>query len=199
VKALPAASGTELVLGVPRTRLWAGEGWRGIRRLDLEPLLAAIRRHGEFRPRDSAEQDPSWKQIIPYLILRDGPRWFLMRRSRAGGDVRLHDRYSIGIGGHVNPGDGDVSGGLRREWAEEIEAGFSPGFQLIGLLNDDTDPVGAVHLGVVYTAEAAGRRVAVREVDKLSGAFVEQSEVLAVHGQLETWSQLAFDDLDGSR
>jgi predicted NUDIX family phosphoesterase len=55
-----------------------------------------------------------------------------------------------------------------------------------------------VHLGVVYTADAAGRRVTVREVDKLSGAFVERSEVVAVHGQLETWSQLAFDDLDAS-
>ena len=69
--------------------------------------------HGEFRPRAEAETDPSWKQLIPYLVLRDGERIFLMRRTKAGGDERLHDRYTIGVGGHVNPEDGDVVGGLQ--------------------------------------------------------------------------------------
>src|SRR4051794_41901099 len=65
------------------------------------------------------EQDPTWKQVIPYPVLRDGDRWFLMRRTRSGGDARLHDRYSIGVGGHVNPEDGGLGGdleiALRRE------------------------------------------------------------------------------------
>ena len=60
-------------------------------------------------------------------MLRDGPRYFLMQRTRAGGDARLHDRYSIGVGGHLNPGDADLDGGLRREWAEELVADFVPG------------------------------------------------------------------------
>ena len=84
------------------------------------------------------EHDRTYKQVIPYLVLRDGERWFLMRRTRAGGDARLHDLWSIGVGGHLNPGDGDVAGGLRREWAEEVVAGFEPEFAPIGLLNDDT-------------------------------------------------------------
>ncbi len=88
--------------------------------------------------RAAAEQDPTHKQVIPYLVLRDGERWFLMRRTRAGGDARLHDRWSIGVGGHLNPGDGDVEGGLRREWAEELDADFVPDFVPVGLLNDDT-------------------------------------------------------------
>ena len=53
-------------------------------------------------------------------------------------DARLHDRYSIGVGGHLNPGDGGVLGGLRREWHEELVADFEPAFRLVGLLNDDT-------------------------------------------------------------
>src|SRR3954451_23607955 len=100
------------------------------------------------------EVDPSFKQIIPYLVLRDGERYFLMRRTKAGGDARLHDRYSIGVGGHLNPGDRDLAGGLRREWQEEVSADFEPAFELIGLLNDDTTDVASVHLGAVYVADS---------------------------------------------
>jgi predicted NUDIX family phosphoesterase len=142
------------------------------------------------------ERDRAWKQVIPYLVLRDGPRYFLMHRTRAGGDARLHDRWSIGVGGHLNPGDGDLAGGLRREWAEEITAGFEPEFRLVGLLNDDTSDVGSVHVGAVYVADAAGRAVAIRETDKLSGSFAEPAEVAAVRDRLETWSALVFDHLE---
>jgi predicted NUDIX family phosphoesterase len=118
-----------------------------------------------------------------------------MRRSRAGGDVRLHDRYSIGVGGHINPEDGGVIGGLRREWAEEMAADFEPTFAPIGLLNDDDNAVGAVHLGFVFSADAAGRPVEVRETDKLEGSFVPLSDVADVADLLETWSALLFDFL----
>jgi predicted NUDIX family phosphoesterase len=144
------------------------------------------------------EQDPSFKQIIPYLVLRDGSRYFLMRRTTAGGDPRLHGRYSIGVGGHLNPGDGGLLGGLRREWDEELVAGFVPDFRLVALLNDDTTPVGAVHLGAIYLADAAGRPVAIRETDKLSGDFAEADAVNEVRDRLETWSALVFDFLEGA-
>jgi predicted NUDIX family phosphoesterase len=142
------------------------------------------------------ERDPAFKQVIPYLVLRDGPRYFLMRRTRAGGDARLHDRWSIGVGGHLNPGDLGLDGGLRREWREELAAEFEPTFRPLALLNDDTTEVGAVHLGVVYVADAAGRPVAVRETDKLEGAFADPAAVGAVRGDLETWSRIVFDALE---
>ena len=94
-----------------------------------------------------------------------------MRRTRAGGDARLHDRWSIGVGGHLNPGDGDLLGGLRREWDEEVVAGFVPDFRLVGLLNDDTTAVGQVHLGAVYVADAAGRPVDDPRDREASGGF----------------------------
>jgi predicted NUDIX family phosphoesterase len=138
--------------------------------------------------------------VIPYPILRDGPRWFLMRRTRAGGDERLHDRYSIGVGGHVNPVDGgldgDLSGALEREWTEELDVDFVPTFRFVGLLNDDTTSVGQVHLGLVYEGDAAGRPVEIRETDKLSGGFVETGEVAAVANRLETWSRLVFEFME---
>jgi predicted NUDIX family phosphoesterase len=188
----------EQVLVVPRDALPDGAAWHGLRTDALDGFAALVGREGRFRPRDEMEADPSFKQVIPYLVLRDGDRFFLMRRTRAGGDPRLHDRYSIGVGGHLNPGDGDLPGGLRREWAEEVIADFEPEFRLVALLNDDTTEVGSVHLGAVYVADAAGQPVAIREVDKLEGAFAEPGEVAAVADRLESWSRLTFEYLEAT-
>jgi predicted NUDIX family phosphoesterase len=197
----------EEVLVVPTAfvldELGGGAAWHGIKpagEAREAELAELIRRRGEFRPRSAVEIDPSWKQVIPYPILRDGPRWFLMRRTRAGGDARLHDRFSIGVGGHVNPADGgldgDLSGALAREWTEELSIDFVPPFRFVGLLNDDTTPVGQVHLGLVYEGEAGGRPVAIRETDKLTGGFVESAAVSAVADLMETWSRLAFEFIE---
>jgi predicted NUDIX family phosphoesterase len=185
----------ELVLGVPTRRLVGNGAWRGVLHGDVRPFLALIGAEGSYRPRGEVEDDPTWKQVIPYLVLHDQGSMFLMRRTHVGRDERLRERWTIGIGGHVNPGDGDILGGLRREWKEELVADFEPDFGLVGLLNDDTDPVGAVHLGVVFRAEARGRPVAIRETHKLEGAFVTPQAVLRVYDHLETWSSLLYDFL----
>jgi predicted NUDIX family phosphoesterase len=193
----------EQVLVVPTAdvlaELGGGSAWRGIRSAGETDLADLIRRRGAFRPRSQMEADESWKQVIPYPVLRDGSSWFLMRRTRAGGDARLHDRWSIGVGGHVNPADGgldgDLSAALRREWLEELAVDFVPEFRFVGLLNDDTTSVGRVHLGLVYEGDAVGRPVAIRETDKLTGSFVPSAAVAAVADDLETWSRIAFEFL----
>jgi predicted NUDIX family phosphoesterase len=187
----------ELVLVVPRERILGPRAWRGILSGGTGPYLEAIAAAGRFEPRAAMERDPAFKQVIPYLVLRDRGRYFLMRRTRAGGDERLHERFSIGVGGHVNPGDLDLAGGLTREWSEELAADFVPEFRLLGILNDDETDVGRVHLGVVYLAEAAGRSVTVRETTKLEGQFVAPAALLAVYDRMESWSQLVFDFVSG--
>ena len=189
---------TEQVLVVPRDALPDAAGWYGLRTDGLDGFATLVAREGRLLPRPEMEVDPSHKQIIPYLVLRDGPRYFLMQRTRAGADARLHDRYSIGVGGHLNPGDDGLDGGLRREWAEELVADFLPSFELVALLNDDTTDVGAVHLGAVYVADAAGRAVAIRETEKLTGSFVDPDDVAAVADRLETWSRLVFEFLEAT-
>jgi len=186
----------ELVLVVPRSVLMASSGWHGIRAMDLTAFLEVVGRHGAFRPRSAAETDASSKQVIPYLALRDGTRWFLMRRTRAGGDARLHDLYSVGVGGHLNPGDVGLLAGLEREWHEELEADFVPEFRFAGLLNDDSTEVGSVHIGAVFVGDAGGRSVAIRETEKLSGTFVDREDVVSVIPEMETWSRLTFEFLD---
>ena len=185
----------ELVYVVPRAEVPDQAGWHGLRTDGLEAFVAALERAGRYELRDAMERDPSFKQVIPYLVLRDGPRWFLMRRTAGGGDERLHHRYSIGVGGHLNPGDGGLLGGLSREWAEELVADFTPAFRLVALLNDDTTDVGSVHIGAVYVADADGRPVEIRETHKLSGGFVDEAEVETVVESMETWSRLTFEFL----
>jgi predicted NUDIX family phosphoesterase len=185
----------ERVLVVPRALVFPEGPFRGVREAKeawLEDLVGAA---GEFRPRPEMEVDPAHKQVIPYLVLRDGPAWFLMQRSRAGADQRLHDRFSIGVGGHLNPGDRGMRGGLGREWREELQADFEPEFRFVGVLNDDDTEVGSVHLGAVYVADAAGRPVDVRETHKLRGRFASSREVESVRDRMETWSSLVFDAL----
>jgi predicted NUDIX family phosphoesterase len=191
---------TERVLVLPRADVPGGCDFTGVRTTDasLADLRAAIGRHGRYLPRVRAEADPSFKQIIPYVVVRDGADVFLMERTDAGGDPRLHRKASLGVGGHLNPvddGEEPLMAGLRREWAEELVTDWEPEFRLVGLLNDDGNPVGAVHLGVVFDVQAAGRAVAVRETDKLSGRFAGAGDVAAAWDRLETWSRLAAQAL----
>ena len=192
---------TERVLVLPRASVPGGCDFRGIRTADaasLDELRAAVSSTGRYLERPDAEDDPRFKQLIPYVVVRDGGRVFLMERTDAGGDRRLHGKASIGVGGHLNPvdeGEDALMAGLRREWDEELAADWAPEFRLVGLLNDDSNPVGAVHLGVVFEVEANGGAVEVRERDKLAGAFVEPDAVRAAWDRLETWSQLAAEAL----
>jgi predicted NUDIX family phosphoesterase len=191
----------ELVLVLPRGSVPGGADFHGLRpaaEAELDELRGVVAREGRYLERPTAEGDPAFKQLIPYVVVRDAAAVFLMHRTDAGGDARLHGRASIGVGGHLNPvdaGEDALMAGLRREWAEELDAPWDPDFRLVGFLNDDTNPVGSVHLGVVFTVEASGRPVAVRERDKLRGEFVPVAAVRAAADRLETWSALVAASL----
>lgn len=191
----------EQVLVLPRERVPGGCEFTGVRpatAADLAALRAEVASHGRFVDRPVAEVSPAFKQLIPYVVVRDGDGVFLMERTDAGGDPRLHGKASIGVGGHLNPvdeGADSLTDGLRREWAEELVAEWEPEFALVGLLNDDSNPVGSVHLGVVFEVNAAGRSVDVREREKLTGRFASVAEVRAAWDRMETWSRLVADHL----
>ncbi|MDX2006172.1 MAG: NUDIX domain-containing protein [Meiothermus sp.] len=154
---------------------------------------------GRFMPRAAAEQDPRFRQVIPYCVVRFEGRLLLMRRTRGGGEARLHDLHTLGVGGHINPEDqqggadqGDlISSAMRRELLEEIHLG---GYQArpVGLIVMDDSAVSRVHAGVVFLVESE-EAPWVRETEKLEGGLASLEEVGRAYGKLESWSQLAFN------
>ncbi|MDQ2853666.1 MAG: hypothetical protein M3R32_02270 [Chloroflexota bacterium] len=191
----------EQVLVLPRDLVPGGCDFTGVRPADestLQEMRQAVASHAQFLDRSIAEANPAFKQLIPYVVARSGERVFLMERSAAGGDPRLHGRASIGVGGHVNPiddGTDPLDAALQREWAEELIADWEPEFRLVGVLNDDSNPVGSVHLGIVFEVGAAGRQLTVREQDKLTGRWADADALQAVGERLETWSRLVAEHL----
>ena len=199
----------EEILVVPRTvLLWNGP-FRGVSTTGLDEYVDRVRRHGFFKRRGDVEEDPSLKQIIPYLLVRRAGLYMLFRRTRAGGEARLHDLYSLGVGGHIAKTDvaGDevvasvdvVAAGLRRELDEELIVGGAWSARLAGVLNGDDNPVGQVHFGLVHVVDVASGDVTIRETDRLTGRLADAGEIRNAYPQMETWSQLVVDAgiLDG--
>lgn len=157
-----------------------------------------------FMDRAEAEDDPSHKQLIPYCIFKHGDRVLHYTRGKAGGENRLHAKLSVGVGGHINPVDMEEGrkgaaayyAAVQRELDEELEIGCDYQVRIIGLLNDDSNPVGQVHLGVVHLVELESDEVASREdaLTDLSWATVEELNA-GLHERLETWSQLCVKHL----
>jgi predicted NUDIX family phosphoesterase len=193
----------EDVLCVPRTTIFPDGAWHGLVTVGLERVLRTIRAASEYRPRHLVEDDPSMQQIIPYCVVHhplDGT-YLLTRRLRRSSERRLHHLYSLGVGGHVNPGDGaggdPLVGGLQREWAEEVVCSSPATASLVAMLNDDSTPVSRVHLGLVFLVEPTVAITAVRELDKLEGESLSLTAMRRHYLSMESWSQLVFDDLVG--
>lgn len=169
---------------------------------DVDRYLQALLAPGtaEFRPRSEVEDDPSLKQIIPYVIFRSGDLVFCYTRGKSGGESRLKRLRSLGVGGHVDEADADGRAtldayelALRRELEEEV-AIESPGtIRPVGLINDDGNPVGQVHLGVVHLYELERPAVASREDALADAGFQTIAEIVEARDRFETWSQICMD------
>ena len=168
--------------------------------LPLSTYLDRIHRKGFFMERNYCEKDSRFKQIIPYNIIAHEDRVLLLRRSAGQGEARLHHKYSIGVGGHLNPVDAEeqrdrvLVTGCLREIMEEIhvEEPFEP--LPVGIINDESNPVGSVHFGVVFLVRLARGLVRVRETSMMTAEFkpVDQIREMAAREEnlFETWSSL---------
>ena len=174
------------------------EGRSGLITEGYREMLDIIGRELEFHPRPQMEEDPSFKQIIPYVTLLRGDEVFMTRRLDKGGEARLHGLLSLGVGGHINPVDGEgadmLMGGLRREVEEEVSIEKELRLTPRGVINDDSNGVGSVHLGFFFTMEVEGE-VAVRETEKLAGQWAKRSELRELMPRMETWSQIVVEAL----
>ena len=162
----------------------------------LDPL------HTSYRPRDEVEDDPSYKQLIPYCIFRHAGRVFHYTRGNSQGEARLHAKRSVGVGGHVALQDEGNAGsayreGVQREIAEEVyvETGFQE--RCVGLINDDSTDVGKVHLGIVHLIDLDEPKVRPRETSMMETGFADPAELIAQRDRFETWSQICLQHLFG--
>jgi predicted NUDIX family phosphoesterase len=199
-------SGKELVL-VFESRLLDELGrFQGISR-ETEPYLDAILGdgHSRFIERRIAERDPSYKQLIPYVILRCDERIFHYVRGRESGEARLRAKGSIGIGGHIEPRDLNLFTPLRqlyleaaaREVAEEVLVEAAHRERIIGLLNDDSTSVGRVHFGIVHLWDLDRPAVRRRERQITRAQFLPVETLSERRDELETWSSRCLDLLIG--
>jgi len=197
----------EFVLVVPRDEVFQGFYPQGLSlggELDTRALLARARERAFFIERRKAETDPGLKQLIPYCLVLHPPTRgiFLMKRLPTQGEARLHGKLSIGVGGHINPRDQEggrdpIQGGLRRELEEEVVVSGEERMEFLGLLNDDSNPVGAVHLGLVHALVLGPEgTVRVRETHAIQGELKPLEEVLEMWqnpGGFETWSEAVLE------
>ncbi|HLD48830.1 MAG TPA: NUDIX domain-containing protein [archaeon] len=154
-----------------------------------ENLLKIINEHGQFVPRSLVENDSSLKQIIPYIVFINNNKVFLMKRI--AGEKRLHNLYTIGVGGHVNDLDGSLEAGMKREIDEEVEAEIKK-IAPHGFINLEATPVDKVHFGVLYIAEADEIKIKEeKSLEDFGMVDIEEAKKL----NLEGWSRVAADSL----
>jgi len=196
----------EQVLVVPRALFEEIGAFSGIRTTDLEAGIARLLdpQSHFFMDRATAEDDPSHKQLIPYCIFRCEDRILHYTRGKSGGESRLHAKISVGVGGHVNPVDMDggktgadaYHAAVTREIEEELNLPEEHEHRIIALLNDESNPVGQVHLGIVHLVDLKSDAVFSRE-DALSDlGFTSLAELNGpLFDRLETWSQFCIRHL----
>ena len=180
----------EKVLVVPSQILFGPDRWQGLKKDNLEYYLDLIKNNYQFKRRGDVETDPSFKQIIPYIIFNFENKYFVYKYIGGAGEQRLVDSYQIGIGGHINEIDGAnpstgsgqdkniLEKGMMREWEEEVDfKGNILDKKIVGILNDDSRPVEAVHLGLMYQFTGDSPEISIKENEKMEGELVEVKDI----------------------
>jgi predicted NUDIX family phosphoesterase len=200
---MPAAD--EKVLVFPRSlfeQLGVFQGFSA----DVNRYLPSILdpRNNSFQPRAQAETDPSFKQVIPYVVITDGKSVLHYVRGKKAGEQRLVAKGSIGIGGHINDEDHSLfavglqafQDAVKREVCEELTVQGTFDAKPVGLINDDSTEVGRVHFGVVHVLFRTAGQVKKNEQVITQVEFLPIAELKGRREQMETWSQLCLDHLD---
>jgi len=195
----PAAPNDERILVVKRTDLMPDGGWKGIKQVNFDQYLQIINEKKQFLWRSDMENDPTYKQIIPYLIFNFNQNYFLMQRRSTASETRLRNKYSLGIGGHIRQEDMTKAASIfdwaKREFHEEVYYDGKLDIKPIGIVNDDTTTVGKVHLGFVLLLTGNSDNIRVKSELK-GGSLMTLADCMHYYENLEPWSQEALKLLD---
>ncbi len=192
----------ELVLCFPRKLLDEIGSFHGVQ-TNVAPYIPRIlqKENTKSIARSQAENDPSWKQIIPYVLIKKGDKLLHYVRGKGSGEKRLVAKGSIGIGGHINDRDEALfregtefyDDALQRELHEELKMDGHFSTRIVALINEDETAVGSVHLGVVHLCELGDENVSKGEAAITDLRFLTLQELLDRREQMENWSQMCLD------
>lgn len=188
----------EHILVVRRDTLFSKGDFQGLHNDAKGHYTHIVKNKMEFHPRSLMEENFLYKQIIPYLVFRHNDRYFLMQRTNKGSETRLHNRYTLGIGGHIRQEDligVSIVDWARREFHEEVAYEGALQINFLGVLNDDSNPVGQVHLGFVYLLDGNSDAIAIKSELK-SGALKTLDECKQQYDYLEDWSKIVLNTLE---
>ena len=154
-----------------------------------------------FMQRDLAENDPNYKQLIPYVVFQSPKGFFSYQRGKASSETRLRMLRSLGVGGHIEKEDGDIGQnsymkGLWRELKEEVGIDPSNNIKLLGFINDDSNEVGKVHLGIVHLYQLETSDLESKELNLTDCKFSSISKIIEEEESFETWSRLLIPFLE---
>lgn len=162
---------------------------------DFANLQSIITNNQEFYERSLMEENPSYKQIIPYLVFEHNNTYFLMQRRSTASEQRLKNKYSLGIGGHIRQEDltsDTIIDWAQREFHEEVTYQGNITTTPVGLINDDSDAVGQVHLGFVFLLKGDSPLISIKDEHK-EGRLISLEDCKTLYDNLESWSKLVFD------
>jgi predicted NUDIX family phosphoesterase len=210
----------ELVFAFPTDEFWKLMPYnkKGLIKENSE-VLKRIVQNGLFLRRSELEDDPSFKQIIPYAIIsnkepeprvwrdkhrgvRQSQSFYLFKRASKQTEKRLRNKFSLGVGGHINPNDSMESkeqyliDELKRELYEEVKllnGCLIEEIEFIGFINDDTIPVGSVHIGLLYNIHVSSKEVYINETTKMTADWIDKPNLAEFYEGMETWTQITID------
>ena len=193
----------ELIFALPADELWKIITYKekGLIKVNSEALEWIVK-NGLFRKRGELEENPFFKQVIPYAVISNNESFFLFKRTSGQTEIRLHNKFSLGVGGHMNPGKSEESNErylineLKRELFEEVKllnGCLIEDIEFIGFINDDTIPVGRVHIGLLYNIHVSNKNVIVNETDRMTADWIDKPDLTEFYQGMETWSKIIFD------
>lgn len=185
----------EQILVIRRDLLFPDGAWHGLKAVDFTSYLNLIQNHKEFNSRAAMETDPTYKQIIPYLIFEHNNHYFLMQRAKKASETRLQSKFTLGIGGHIRKEDmqsNSLFDWATREFHEEVHYTGNLTIEPLGILNDDSNEVGKVHSGFVFLLHGSSGNITVKS-ELASGKLYSLAECQGFYDRMENWSQMVMD------
>lgn len=189
----------EQILVVKSDILFKNGIWQGLKTKNLDYYVDLIKNNLEFKRRGDVENDNSFQQIIPYILFSFENKFFAYKYIKNAGETRLiNNNYQLGVGGHINKedikeGKDVLEEGMMREWEEEVDfKGNLISKNLVGIINDDSNPVEEVHLGLVFHFVGDNSNIQIKEIDKMEGKLFLKEELEKINHS--PWMKIVFEN-----